>query len=268
MAQIIQIPLSVEFRTTSVSWVRTRARITGWWKRDANIIDEENLVAEVANGTDTETYKFPLRQLPDAERKQCLSRRGKGESDEDVKRICSSFQPEFLIHSRKTYIRDADLIKNSQPADAWKMRGDFLRMAPNYKGAMKFLSNWGRWRPWLGYADVSEMIRLQEAVREALTSAPKKWFASYAAFPPMVQSRLAKYPFFCLLTDACQSAIRMTVTIDLLRHLTFKVCARRDCGLPFPVTSKHKREYCSQSCAHLESVRRSRKTTTMKERGT
>jgi len=107
------------------------------------------------------------------------------------------------------------------------------------------------------------MIRLQETVREALTSAPKKWFAGHDAFPPMVHSRLAKYPFFCLLTDACQHAIRMTVTIDLLRRLTFKTCARRDCGLPFPVTSKHRREYCSQYCAHLESVRRSRKTTTM-----
>ena len=73
MAQTVQIPLSVEFRTTSVPWVRTRAHITGWWERDAEIVDEENLVAEVMNGKNAVTYKFPLRQLPDAERKQCLS---------------------------------------------------------------------------------------------------------------------------------------------------------------------------------------------------
>ena len=39
-----------------------------------------------------------------------------------------------------------------------------------------------------------------------------------------------------------------------------KVCARPDCGKEFPVTSKHKRRYCTQYCGHLESIRRNRKS--------
>jgi hypothetical protein len=141
------------------------------------------------------------------------------------------------------------------------MRDDFLRLMPDANGAMEFLEKWGRWRQWRNYVLPSEMLCLQQAVREALLDAPEKWFAGHYAFPPMVRSRLSKYPYVSFLTDACEAAIRMTVTTDLLLRLEFKVCARPDCGLPFPVKTKHKRDYCSQYCAHLESVRRGRKAT-------
>lgn len=50
-----------------------------------------------------------------------------------------------------------------------------------------------------------------------------------------------------------------TVYADLIRGMKFKCCKRGDCGRPFAVESKHKRKFCCQYCAHLESVRKGRR---------
>jgi hypothetical protein len=52
-----------------------------------------------------------------------------------------------------------------------------------------------------------------------------------------------------------------TVYVDIVRGLGFKYCQRSDCGAPFPVTSKHKRKFCTHECGHLETVRRKRSIT-------
>ena len=54
-------------------------------------------------------------------------------------------------------------------------------------------------------------------------------------------------------------AILSTIFIDRLRKLRFKVCARPDCATIYELTSRHKRKFCSYDCAHLMTVRRSRK---------
>lgn len=59
-------------------------------------------------------------------------------------------------------------------------------------------------------------------------------------------------------TDAV-SAILTTIEVDHLRGAKFGACARPDCPKFFEITSHHKRKYCSQYCAHLESLRRMRK---------
>ena len=46
---------------------------------------------------------------------------------------------------------------------------------------------------------------------------------------------------------------------DLLAGAKFQICKRRDCAIPFPVTTNHKRKYCEWGCAHLESVRKARR---------
>jgi hypothetical protein len=144
-------------------------------------------------------------------------------------------------------------------ADAWEMRNDFLRINDTMESAIAFLNKWGCWNHEKSVG-LPELIRLRDAVREGLISSPEKWFASQFGHSYIWQ-RSPAYPFFALHTDQCERAICMTVTIDLLHRVKFKICARRDCGLPFAVSSKHKRKYCTQYCGHLESVRRNRKPT-------
>jgi hypothetical protein len=54
-------------------------------------------------------------------------------------------------------------------------------------------------------------------------------------------------------------AILATVQFKLAQGARFRTCARKDCRLPFEITSQHKRRFCTQYCAHLTSLRRRRK---------
>jgi hypothetical protein len=54
-------------------------------------------------------------------------------------------------------------------------------------------------------------------------------------------------------------AILATVQFKLVQGAKFKICARKDCRLPFEVTSLHERRFCTQYCAHITSLRQRRK---------
>jgi hypothetical protein len=253
--------MSFEFRTTNIQWEEARANVIGWWNQQPETNDPVQLIAEITSSGKKKTIKLPLSRLPVKERKQCLAALGKRHANETVKEVCSGLELRYLVHDRKTYIADSDLRKHSHAADAWELRDDFLSLKAGSEVALAFLSKWGRWMPFRNYVDMPEIIALQQAVRHALTSPAELWFRGLYASPPLVNSRSPEFPYFVILTDACQAAIRTTTTMDLLRQLKFKTCARPDCGKPFPVTSRHERNYCTQYCAHLESVRRARKST-------
>jgi hypothetical protein len=54
------------------------------------------------------------------------------------------------------------------------------------------------------------------------------------------------------------TAILATIYVDHLHGTKFGFCKRDDCRNPYKIESKHIRKYCSQYCAHLESLRRMR----------
>ena len=255
---ILQIPVEFEFRITKVDWAIASAHVTGWWKREDGTIDTEYLTAQMSHRGSIETLKFELQDLPEQEWERCVDTTG-DENDDLVRAICSKWQPQILVPSvvdRVYWWTRSDFMKLS-PADAWQMRDEFLRAVFDNERAIAFLNKWGHWRG--GMASLRRILQLQSLVREALTSSPDRWFTSSA--PPYLQlwKRDPQYPFFAARTCHCETAICMTVTVDLLRRSKFKICARKDCRVPFEVKSKHKRKYCSQYCAHLESVRRNRK---------
>jgi hypothetical protein len=68
----------------------------------------------------------------------------------------------------------------------------------------------------------------------------------------------AKY-FGVIATNDVVSAIVTTLQVDHVRGAKFGVCARIDCPRFYEITSHHKRKYCGETCAHLETVRRLRK---------
>jgi hypothetical protein len=259
VAHIIQIPVSVEFRTTKIQWEEVRANITGWRNQQGEA--PAQLIAGIRTiSGKKKTIAFPLSKLPYKERKQCLGALEEGHSEGAVTDICSGLDLRFFVHDRKTYIEDLDLREHSQAADAWQLRDDFLNLKPNGETVLAFLGKWGRWKSHRNYVDLAEIIAFQQAVRQALTSPAEIWFRSLYASPPVVNSRSSKFPYFVILTDACTAAMSIATTMDLLRHLKFKICARSDCANTFQVTSSHRRDYCTQYCAHLESMRRSRKS--------
>jgi hypothetical protein len=93
--------------------------------------------------------------------------------------------------------------------------------------------------------------------RKALTSPADKWLTDFQKY--LLSTIRPRYPYFFLGTGKCQEAIIWTITIDLLKKVQFRLCARRDCRTPFAIENQHRREYCCQYCAHIESVRRQRR---------
>lgn len=63
------------------------------------------------------------------------------------------------------------------------------------------------------------------------------------------------------ITTVCfWNAVLLSLQIDLAKGTRFRTCARPDCGIPYPITNRHERKYCSQYCGHIESLRRKRGT--------
>jgi hypothetical protein len=54
-------------------------------------------------------------------------------------------------------------------------------------------------------------------------------------------------------------SILATVQFKLAQGAKFRTCARKDCRLPFEVTSRHARRFCTQYCAHITSLRQLRR---------
>jgi hypothetical protein len=242
-----------------VEWLEVDARITGWSGKESR----DCLTAEYELAGDSVSFGYLVRYLPERERKLC----GGGVvrlSDHVVREVCSDLHSKHFVHRHSHYFA-REIKKRSKLADPWRLRDDFLRMKPNSISALSFLGKWGRWVEWRTITGLPEMLDLQQAIRKALVSSPKEWLSDSLSSPINLNSRTSEFPYLSMVTDSCAIAIRMTTTIDLLQRLKFRNCARPDCRVPFAITSKHKKDYCTQYCAHLESVRRNRKPRTARQ---
>ena len=166
--------------------------------------------------------------------------------------------------------------------DAWKVREDFLSLKSE-ADFLGFLNRVGRFSagmaPDSGLWDLKDLKGWQQVFREFLKCSPAMWPNYFVtletASPGFNASLIAMEVKVCLETRLhirlswerrsavirvleAVSAILVTIYIDHLRGLRFRFCARRDCRRPFEITSRHKRKYCQQYCAHLESLRRMR----------
>lgn len=100
-------------------------------------------------------------------------------------------------------------------------------------------------------------LHMQDVIKWGLTCGAARWFNSGYSRAGLRGPR-PSFPHFCISAETCREMLWITVTVDYLRGTKFRTCARPDCALPFEIQSKHRRNYCTQYCAHLESVRRNR----------
>lgn len=162
--------------------------------------------------------------------------------------------------------------------DPWQLRHDFLHLKPSSEALLNFLNYYGQWsgitRPRLertvGYGsrvlrpdnDIlvpglifeSKVRKEQTAIRDALKGNPADWLAKGS----LNFGSQSKFPHYVHTDSTCLDAIRTSITIDFLRRVPFRIRKRPDCGEPFAADRKGK-QYCSQYCAHLVSIRRTRR---------
>ena len=171
------------------------------------------------------------------------------------------------------------------PVDPWHMREEFLGLKTE-SDMLRFLTKYGRWDDSKDNVPVDSIMDLQVELRELLLS-PRQirllayrlgWMNRKFTFSlrweknSAIQARIAakkttnNATSFCVVEcGSITDVLFASVQIDLLDGAKFGTCARPDCQVPFRVTSNHKRKYCSQPCAHLESVRRNRKKKTSRK---
>jgi hypothetical protein len=265
MAQQILVPVKFEFEVSKVEWAEATGQIYGW-----DGVDFSGLLT-IKGLKEERPFKLLHRDLPRELREQCDEALGEatysyelpgGKSitertdDPSVEKICRDFRIE-LFAQRPIYGQE-------KPADPWAMRDAFLRVPHEKTNVLAFLNQWGSWDT-KEYLRLQDFTRFQKTVRRWLVSPPERWFEEFGeeadrSILGLFPDEKSKYPYFWAGTHRCRDAILTTITFDKFRGIKFANCARPDCpNPPYEITSKHGRMYCSQYCAHLESVRRKRK---------
>jgi hypothetical protein len=168
---------------------------------------------------------------------------------------------------------DASESASGRAGNAWAMRTEFLRLKQDSWLLLEFLRKWGLWdEKRLGSSNLAHgananihnvvfpenIWELQDIYRSALVRPPDEWLSN-GVDPFKGAYATPMYPHFVLEHSQCRLAIEATITIDLLMKVKFRKCKRPDCSEVFELESRHKRLYCGQPCAHLESVRKQRR---------
>jgi hypothetical protein len=171
------------------------------------------------------------------------------------------------------------------PSDAWKVRENFLGLKTE-QDFLAFLNQYGTFsssslveRRW----DVEDLRCWQQLFRDYMLRSPATWDKKVGRFAPEMVDfvghilRLSDSPSISfswreklerssrsgpnlaiIKADNIVGAILATIYVDHLHGTKYKFCARPDCRRPFEVSSKHKRKFCEQYCAHLQSQRQMR----------
>lgn len=293
VAHIIQVPVELTFEMMPVDWHLGVAVPSGW--RFASYSKDEPLLKILApspfKGLER---RVPIEFLPENLRiriqylVQTETERENATSNWNVrerrisKRLAACFRDELadfkvgvLICDRPKHLGDNQPYKRVDP---WQMREDFLR-TDSLSSLEVFLNKYGEFSrgtgphvEWNAEGNVwwesgivhpEQIWQRQQTVISALKAGAAKWFE---------KSRLELYsrpefPHFVHTDHFIAETIETTITADFLRGGRFRLCNRKDCRLPFKCESRHKRSYCSQYCAHLESVRRNRRKKAVKVSG-
>jgi hypothetical protein len=171
--------------------------------------------------------------------------------------------------------------------DGWQCRDEFFSIPDNDVGGFtRFLNKIGVWSQdsesaafdWSRYplfVHLDDVWRFRQDLMDALLH--RKEFA--ARFLPVQQRpgtlvdlmrqtdpanqfplsfEVAKLASGVVTVTNGRMMLLATVLADVARGIRFKACKRKDCRKPFSIESRHKRDYCGQPCAHLESVRKKR----------
>jgi hypothetical protein len=161
--------------------------------------------------------------------------------------------------------------------DAWKTREAFLGLKFSKKkpeALLVFLNSVGVFARMTGSphpVNISAAEEWQRLIGELLCTPFQLWRQTALRYPQGKEEELFQsdqfrmnfrvgvdLPVAKLITKTALQAILATIHIDHARAAKYRICEAQGCGKGYEITSAHKRRYCDQDCAHLESVRRLR----------
>jgi hypothetical protein len=109
-----------------------------------------------------------------------------------------------------------------------------------------------------------EFAMIQDYVRRILVTGhltlPTPWRAPYAPRPYEIAfADFNSGSRAHVLVRGTYRSILAMVQFKVATGAKFRICSRKDCRLPFEITSRHTRRFCTQYCAHITSLRQRRK---------
>lgn len=288
MSQLIELPVRFEFATERKRWEVCEARLAGY-ARDfypkpaptafpaiigaTGSLNTEIALHVVRGGSLSALYREepePAYTVFLGDRDLLQRRFAPGD---ELTQDAAAYEPFEVVVSF-----DSSPSK-PQSRDPWKMRDEFIELENTSEKLAAFLTKWGDWdlnplhqinEPFEHEVSQAQVVKqfplfalpetiwqTQALYRKAMTQKPARWLAEHGRLPGL--QRIESAPFFECIDRYCSSALETTITLDHLRRIQHRVCARPDCGALFKVESAHVRAYCSQPCAHAEHMRRTRK---------
>jgi hypothetical protein len=178
--------------------------------------------------------------------------------------------------------------------DGWQCREEFFELPEGDNDALlKFLAKMGVWLRseselldhWSkdvvqhcrdGHpmpVDVRGLWAFREALKQALVNkkAFKETYAPLLSRPEtglqFLQQSGVEFLMRLELTTVASGVVTITdayhmllasVFFDIARGIRFKICARKDCGIPFALESKHDKKFHTWYCGHITTVRKNR----------
>lgn len=147
---------------------------------------------------------------------------------------------------------------------AWPSSGDPSKGTPGY--ALSFPVFVQPDEVWAFRRDLDDALldRNRQSFKEAVTpvsSRPKTWLDLYVPHPANdfhLRFELSNVVAGVVTLTNARHALFATVLADIARGIRFKMCARKGCTVPFPITSKHGKKYHSVKCGHLALVQKQR----------
>jgi hypothetical protein len=238
-------------------------------------------------------------QLKAARLRSYAKRRGKELSVDEKTDFERLIPAAPLLYGRIKGIQAIDAEVLSEITDIWQMREKFFGLPEdNLDKLAAFLNEVGAWpssnepdpdipghgvrfpvilKPddvWAFRHDLKDALldKNREWFKESVTpvsSKPKTWLDLFS------HHRANDFPLRFELSDVVAGVVTLTnarhmlfaiALADVSRGIRFKTCARKGCGAPFPITSKHAKKFHSPECAHLALVQRGRNAEKKKRR--
>jgi hypothetical protein len=205
--------------------------------------------------------------------------------------------PLLLGRIRKIQTVDSEVL--SEITDVWRMREEFFGLPENNLDKLAaFLDKVGAWpssnepnpsvpghgmrfpvivqpgEVWAFRDDLKDVLldKNREWFKRSVTpvsSKPRTWldlFSHHRANDFNLHFELSDVVAGVVSLTNARHMLFATVLADVARGTRFKICARKGCLQPFPITSKHAKKFHSPKCGHLALVQRQRKNEEKKRR--
>jgi hypothetical protein len=261
VAQTVLLPVSLEHTSQRAKWVDGRIGLRSWGSAYGQSFFKA-AISEPSEFAETSLERPIFAEDLPREVREKLPRPGEHLSS-DIQGI------PIKVLICLPFGREEDRVQ----FDPWMLRREFLSLKRTTADLLEFLNKYGawslaagprqrkrwrtgesRWGPQAVYA--AEIWADQDRIREALKRGAREWFTGSDSL--LTLGARPEFPHYVRRDRSCLEAIHTSITVDFLRGVRFRICARKDCGNPFPADRRGKR-YCEQYCAHLVSVRKGRK---------